>query len=50
MNKVTHTYAVLEISETAYNEIKTKLQEAGYNFAFHGDLIDMHGIAVKAKE
>jgi hypothetical protein len=47
----THTYAVLEISAAAYNEIKAKLEAAGYDHAFHendrhGEVIDMHGIAV----
>lgn len=48
----THTYAVLEVSETAYAEIRTKLAEAGYQHAFHrehdGELIDMDGIALMA--
>jgi hypothetical protein len=48
---VTHTYAVLRISKATYDEIKKKLEEAGYDHAFHDDgdgdvLIDMHGIAL----
>lgn len=47
----THTYAILEVSETAYEEIKAKLEAAGYQHAFHEDrehgvVIDMHGIAL----
>lgn len=43
----THTYAVLELSALAYNEIKEKLKEAGYDHAFmdNGE-IDMHGIGI----
>lgn len=45
----THTYVVLEISQDAYDEIRKKLEEAGYQHAFmkNGE-IDMHGIAVAA--
>lgn len=53
---MTHTYAVLEISRDAWEEIAAKLQAAGYQHAFHRDVtdggapvIDMHGIAVKAQ-
>jgi hypothetical protein len=47
---VTHTYAVLEISSAAYEEIKEKLKAAGYQHAFQSSgEIDMHGIAVAAK-
>lgn len=46
----TRTYAVLEISSAAYQEIREKLEKAGYDHAFHekdyGEIIDMHGIAV----
>lgn len=52
---MTYTYAVLEISQLAYDEIAAKLEAAGYQHAFHRDptdngapVIDMHGIAVKA--
>lgn len=53
MVRTTHTYAVLEISPEAYGEIRGKLSEAGYDHAFDdtrldGELIDMHGIALKA--
>ena len=48
----THTYAVLEISRAAFDEIKAHLEAAGYGQAFHDDgtIIDMHGIAVKVAE
>lgn len=46
----TYTYAVLAVSDAAYEEIKQKLEEAGYNHVFHenrhGVVIDMHGIAL----
>jgi hypothetical protein len=53
--RVTHTYAILEVSPTTYAEIRAKLLTAGYEHAFHcddkGDAIDMHGIAIaEAKE
>lgn len=47
---MTHTFAELEISDTAYNEIRSKLESAGYEHAFMDDgAIDMHGIGVKKK-
>lgn len=46
----THTYAILEISRVAYEEIREKLEKAGYSDQFHDDVIDMHGIAVKIEE
>lgn len=45
---MTYTYAVLDVSREAYDEIRGKLEAAGYQHAFHDDLIDMHGIALKA--
>ena len=54
---MTHTYAILEVSENTYNEIAAKLREAGYENQFNDRdsvctaVIDMHGIAlVKEKE
>lgn len=48
----THTYATLEISQSTFDEIKAKLEAAGYQDQFHKDgdtlLVDMHGIAVHA--
>lgn len=47
----THTYAVLGISQDAYDEIRAKLQAAGYQHAFmDGGEIDMYGIAVNVDE
>lgn len=51
----THTYAILEISKPAFDEIKAKFEAAGYPYPdqIHktdgGLLIDMHGIAVRAE-
>lgn len=52
---MTYTYAVLEVSPACYDEIKEKLDAAGYQHAFHtergeGVLIDMHGIALRRDE
>lgn len=48
----THTYVVLGISQSAFDEIKGKLEAAEYQHTFMkgGAEIDMHGIAVKAEE
>lgn len=51
MTRHTYTYAVLEVSKAAYDEIRAKLEAAGYQHAFHSDsdhpeLIDMNGIAL----
>lgn len=49
MNRPTHTYAVLNVSQQTYDEIRSKLQTAAYDHAFHEDgKIDMHGIALQA--
>lgn len=49
----THTYAILPVSQSAFNEIRALLAQAQYEHAFHGhpegEVIDMHGIAVQAK-
>lgn len=50
MIKQTHTYAILEVPKTTYDEIHTRLKVAGYDHAFHEDVIDMHGIALRAME
>lgn len=43
----THTYALIEISGPAFNEIAQKLLKAGYQHAFGGNgEIDMHGIGL----
>lgn len=44
---MTYTYAIMEISQSAYDEIATKMRDADYGHAFGADgEIDMHGIAV----
>lgn len=44
---VTHTFAELEVSAAAYDEIAAKLREAGYDHAFTDEgAIDMHGIGL----
>lgn len=54
--RTTHTYAILRISQAAYDEIRERLQAAGYESQFHpdtdgdGERIDMHGIAVQAEQ
>ena len=50
--RTTHTYALLEVSPQAFDEIATLLREAGYDHVFvsHSDgdtVIDMHGIALE---
>lgn len=46
----TRTYARLELSQAAYDEIKIKLKAAGYSHAFtKNGVIDMHGIGVAQK-
>ena len=44
---MTHTYATLEISRAAYDEIAQKLRDAGYDHVFDGKTIDMHGIGLE---
>jgi hypothetical protein len=42
------TYAILNVSQSAYDEIREKLQTAAYDHAFHENgVIDMHGIALQ---
>ncbi len=49
----THTFALLELSGPAFEEVKGKLTAAGYGHAFTEvdgkPVIDMHGIAVVAE-
>ncbi len=46
----THTYALLEVSDQTFEEIKDKLKRAGYQDQFHDDdgrlIIDLHGLAL----
>lgn len=47
---MTYTYAILDVSKAAYDEIRALLDAAGYTQAFHEDggrsIIDLHGIAL----
>lgn len=43
---MTHTYAELEVSPSTYKEIKRLLEQAGYDHAFVGGVIDMKGIGL----
>jgi hypothetical protein len=49
----THTFAVLEVSQAAYDEIAAKLKAADYGYCFLGSdgvpVIDMGGIALQAE-
>lgn len=53
-NRVTHTFAILEISAAAYKEIYDKLKSAGYEHSFidhdGGIVIDMQGIGLFPEE
>ena len=53
-SRTTHTYAILDLSPEAYQEIRAKLLEAGHEHAIEGDeageVIDMHGIAISEEE
>lgn len=43
----THTYVTMEVTQSTWNEIATKMRDAEYDQAFmENDEIDMHGIAV----
>lgn len=44
---MTHAYAILDVSAATFDEIKRRLKKANYAHAFHDDVIDMHGIALK---
>jgi hypothetical protein len=44
--RTTYTYAELEVSAAAYDEIAGKLRAADYGHAFHDGTIDMHGIGL----
>jgi len=48
---MTHTYAVLDVTRATYEEIRAKLDAAGYADRFHEDgLIDLHGLAIQPQE
>jgi hypothetical protein len=42
----TYTYAEMEVTAAAYDEIAGKLRAAGYDHAFNDGAIDMHGIGL----
>ena len=44
---MSHTYAKLAVSRAAFEEIREKLEDAGY---FFEDELDMHGIALVLDE
>jgi hypothetical protein len=49
--RTTHSYAVLVVSQSTYDEILAKLTAAGYHTdapksTNHGNVIDMHGLAL----
>jgi len=56
MNTFTRTYAELEVSDSTFEEIFSKLKEANYEHAFVAGAegkttkIDMHGIALTRKK
>jgi len=47
---MTYTYAILDVSESAYQEIYSKLGKAQYFHLFHDhdSIIDMHSIALRS--
>ena len=51
---MTHTYAVLEVPRSVYAAVRALLAQADYGHTFHnekdGEVIDMHGIALKSRE
>lgn len=48
---MTYTYAELAVSERTYNEIRQKLEAAGYHHALLSDgAIDMRGIGLVAQK
>lgn len=48
----TRTYVLLDVSRATYEEVRAKLELAGYGHVFiddaGGQRIDMHGIALRA--
>lgn len=52
MTRATHTYAALEVSAAAYDEIAAKLRAADYDHAIDDEegAIDMSGIALVRAE
>ena len=50
---MTYTYAVLDVPNAIYAAVRALLAAADYEHAFHkdsdGEVIDMHGIALRSK-
>ena len=52
---MTYTYAILDVSAAAYDEVRALLVAAGYEDAINDDgegreVIDMHGIALRVAD
>ncbi len=47
---MTYTYAILPVSKEAFDEIAAALRKAGYEHALTEDGLDMHGLALAAKD
>lgn len=47
---MTHTYALMNVSKTTFDEIKSQMIAAGYDHAIHEDddkiILDMNGIGI----
>jgi len=43
---MTHTYALMQVSPSSFEEIARLLKDAGYSHAFVDDALDMHGLAL----
>lgn len=53
--RTTRTFVTMDLSQAAFEEIKAKLQAAGYFHAINhlpyvGECLDMHGIAITAEK
>lgn len=46
---MTHTYALLDVSRATFTEVARLLRAAAYHHSFDRDVIDMHGIALRAE-
>ncbi len=52
---MTHTYAILDVPRAVYAAVRALLDRASYQHAFidkgmDGEVIDMHGIALRSKD
>lgn len=43
----TYTYVLVPVSQLAFEEVRRKLEQAGYGHAIDGNIIDMHGLALE---